>query len=302
MLDREVIATLPQISPPVLTAYLDTNPSNPRNQGPPSGARIMGITGTDVSKQAADMILADDNFASIVAAVEEGRSIFSNIRKFLRYLLASNIGEVLTMFFGVVLADWIGLKAERNAVVLPILATQLLWINLVTAGAPALALGVDPPDPAVMTNQPRPRGERVITPRMWFGICFVGIVSTVGTLLVLDASLPGGFIEGFGNMQYAQTMAFTTLVFFSIFTVFSARSDERSAFVGLFSNHWLWAAVGLSVVLQVFVIYIPFLQRAFSTVSLSLGDWLRCVLVASSVLWLRELSKVAIRRIHSRER
>jgi Ca2+-transporting ATPase len=112
----------------------------------------MGITGTDVSKQAADMILADDNFASIVAAVEEGRSIFSNIRKFLRYLLASNIGEVLTMFFGVVLADRIGLKAERNAVVLPILATQLLWINLVTDGAPALALGVDPPDPAVMTE------------------------------------------------------------------------------------------------------------------------------------------------------
>jgi Ca2+-transporting ATPase len=262
----------------------------------------MGITGTDVSKQAADMILADDNFASIVAAVEEGRSIFSNIRKFLRYLLASNIGEVLTMFFGVVLADWIGLKAERNAVVLPILATQLLWINLVTDGAPALALGVDPPDPAVMTKQPRPRGERVITPRMWFGICFVGIVSAVGTLLVLDASLPGGFIEGFGDMQYAQTMAFTTLVFFSIFTVFSARSDERSAFVGLFSNHWLWAAVGLSVVLQVLVIYIPFLQRAFSTVSLGLGDWLRCALVGSSVLWLRELSKVAIRRIHSREK
>jgi len=262
----------------------------------------MGITGTDVSKQAADMILADDNFASIVAAVEEGRSIFSNIRKFLRYLLASNIGEVLTMFFGVVLADWIGLKAERNAVVLPILATQLLWINLVTDGAPALALGVDPPDPAVMTKQPRPRGERVITPQMWFGICFVGIVSAVGTLLVLDASLPGGFIEGFGDMQYAQTMAFTTLVFFSIFTVFSARSDEQSAFVGLFSNHWLWAAVGLSVVLQVLVIYIPFLQRAFSTVSLGLGDWLRCALVASSVLWLRELSKAAIRRIHSRER
>ena len=107
----------------------------------------MGITGTDVSKQAADMILADDNFASIVAAIEEGRSIFSNIRKFLRYLLASNIGEVLTMFFGVLLADRIGLKAEGNAVVLPVLATQLLWINLVTDGAPALALGIDPADP-----------------------------------------------------------------------------------------------------------------------------------------------------------
>ena len=257
----------------------------------------MGITGTDVSKQAADMVLADDNFASIVAAIEEGRSIFSNIRKFLRYLLASNIGEVLTMFFGVLLADWIGLEAEENVVVLPILATQLLWINLVTDGAPALALGVDPADAAVMSKQPRPRTERVITPRMWFGILFVGVVFAVGTLLVLDASLPGGFIEGSGNMRYAQTMAFTTLVFFSIFTVFSARSDERSAFEGLFSNHWLWAAVALSVVLQVLVVYVPFLQRAFSTVGLSASDWLRCILVASSVLWLRELSKVVARRI-----
>ena len=106
----------------------------------------MGITGTDVSKQAADMVLADDNFATIVAAVEEGRAIFSNIRKFLRYLLSSNIGEVMTMFFGVLLASVIGLRGGREAVVLPLLATQLLWINLVTDGAPALALGVDPPD------------------------------------------------------------------------------------------------------------------------------------------------------------
>src|SRR3546814_6353544 len=104
----------------------------------------MGVTGTDVSKEAADMILADDNFASIVAAVEEGRAIFSNIRKFLRYLLSSNIGEVMTMFFGVLLADWIGLTAAAGSgVALPLLATQILWINLVTDGAPALALGVD---------------------------------------------------------------------------------------------------------------------------------------------------------------
>ena len=262
----------------------------------------MGITGTDVSKQAADMILADDNFATIVAAVEEGRSIFSNIRKFLRYLLASNIGEVLTMFFGVVLADQIGLKAERNTVVLPVLATQLLWINLITDGAPALALGVDRLDAGVMTDPPRPRSERVITPRMWFGIVFVGVVSAVGTLFTLDASLPGGFIEGFGDMRYAQTMAFTTLVFFSMFTVFSSRSDERSAFEGLFSNHWLWAAVGLAVVLQAFVIYVPFLQQAFSTVSLSVWDWLRCALVGSSVLWLREVTKVATRNMKSSRR
>ena len=120
----------------------------------------MGVTGTDVSKQAADMVLADDNFATIVAAVEEGRAIFSNIRKFLRYLLSSNMGEVLTMFLGVVLADVIGLKAEGEAIVLPVLATQLLWINLVTDGAPALALGVDPPGVHVMRRPPRPHGER----------------------------------------------------------------------------------------------------------------------------------------------
>src|SRR5262249_53921453 len=107
----------------------------------------MGITGTDVSKQAADMVLADDNFASIVAAVEEGRAIFSNIRKFLRYLLSSNIGEVMTMLFGVLMADAIGLTAAGDGgVALPLLATQILWINLVTDGAPALALGIDPAD------------------------------------------------------------------------------------------------------------------------------------------------------------
>ena len=126
---------------------------------------------------------------------------------------------------------------------------------------------------------------------MWRGIFFVGAIMATGTLLVLDASLPGGLIEGSGTMPYAQTMAFTTLMLFQIFNVFNARSDERSAFVGLFSNKWLWGAVLLSLLLQVAVIYIPFLQRAFSTVSLSFGDWLFCAAVASSVLWLRELSK-----------
>jgi Ca2+-transporting ATPase len=126
----------------------------------------MGITGTDVSKEAADIILADDNFASIVAAVEEGRAIFSNIRKFLRYLLSSNIGEVMTMFFGVILADVIGLTAAGGGVlVLPLLATQILWINLLTDGAPALALGIDPADAGIMNKSPRPRGEGVITRR-----------------------------------------------------------------------------------------------------------------------------------------
>ena len=252
----------------------------------------MGLTGTDVSREAADMVLADDNYASIIAAVEEGRAIFSNIRKFLRYLLASNTGEVFTMFFGVVFSNAIGLKAENSVVVLPLLATQLLWINLVTDGAPALALGVDPPDEDVMQQSPRSRKESIITGRMWFSILFVGIVFAAGTLLILDASLPGGFIEGHGNIRYAQTMTFNTMVWFSIFHVFNARSDQRSAFVGMFTNKWLWGSILLAITLQAAVIYIPFLQQAFSTVPLTLGDWLRCIGVASSVLWLRELAKL----------
>jgi Ca2+-transporting ATPase len=130
---------------------------------------------------------------------------------------------------------------------------------------------------------------------MWAGITLVGVVIAAGTLYMLDASLPGGLIEGSGDMRYAQTMAFTTLLFFSLFNVFNARSDVRSAFVGLSSNMWLWTAVLLSLVLQIAVVYTPFLQQAFSTVSLSAADWLRCAAVASSVLWLRELSKVLIR-------
>jgi P-type Ca2+ transporter type 2C len=260
----------------------------------------MGITGTDVSKQAAAMVLADDNFATIVAAVEEGRSIFSNIRKFLRYLLSSNMSEVMTVFFGVLLAPVIGLRAEGNVVVLPLLATQLLWINLLTDGAPALALGVDPPDAEIMKKHPRPRSEAVITRRMWGSIFFVAAVMAAATLLVLDASLPGGLVEGSGSMRYAQTMAFTTLVMAQLFNVFNSRSDERSAFHGLFENHWLWSAIGLSLALQIVVIYTPFLQQAFSTVALSPRDWLRCVLAASSVLWMRELSKVVLRAVHGR--
>jgi Ca2+-transporting ATPase len=262
----------------------------------------MGITGTDVSRQAADIVLADDNFATIVAAVEEGRSIFANIRKFLRYLLSSNIGEVLTMFFGVILAKTIGLEVAGDAVVLPLLATQLLWINLVTDGAPALALGVDPPERGLMSVPPRPSGEGVITGRMWSGIVAVGIVMAAGTLFVLDASLPGGLVEGSGDIRYAQTMAFTTLTLGQLFNVFNARSDQQSAFDGLFANRWLWVAVGLSVVLQAAVIYTPFLQRAFSTEALTWGDWARCVSVASTVLWLRELNKVVTRAVNRRVR
>ena len=260
----------------------------------------MGITGTDVSKEAADIVLADDNFATIVAAVEEGRAIFSNIRKFLRYLLSSNIGEVMTMFFGVLLADPIGLVAADGALILPLLATQILWINLVTDGAPALALGIDPASRGIMSRPPRPPGEGVITRRMWAGILLVGIVMSAGTLAVIDASLPGGLIVGSGAIGYAQTMAFTTLTLFQLFNVFNARSDERSAFSEMFSNGWLWAAVGLSLMLHAAVVYAPFLQQAFSTVNLNWTDWLLCAVVASSVLWVRELSKIVVQPRRSR--
>jgi P-type Ca2+ transporter type 2C len=243
------------------------------------------------------MVLADDNFATIVAAVEEGRAIFANIRKFLRYLLSSNFGEVLTMFFGVVLADHIGLQAAGGVVVLPLLATQILWINLITDGPPALALGVDPAGDDVMKQPPRPIGEGVLTRQMWRGVAFVGIIMAAGTLFALDMSLPGGFVDGGGSVRYAQTMAFTTLMLFQIFNLVNARSDSVSAFVGLFANRWLWGAMALSVGLQVAVVYVPVLQQAFGTTGLSMADWLRCIAIASSVLWLREIGKLLVRRL-----
>jgi P-type Ca2+ transporter type 2C len=255
----------------------------------------MGITGTDVSKEAADLVLANDDFASIVEAVAEGRAIYSNIRKFLRYLLSSNIGEVMTMFAGVLLAKAIGLRTDAESLVLPLLATQLLWINLVTDGAPALALGLEPSDPGLMERPPRARDEPVITRGMWGAVVAVGAIMAAGTLFVLDASLPEGFVEGTGERRHAQTMAFTTLMLFQLFNVFNARSDERSAFTRLFTNRWLWLSVALSLVLHVAVVYAPFLQDAFSTTALDARDWVLCGTVASSVLWLSEIGKVVLR-------
>jgi P-type Ca2+ transporter type 2C len=258
----------------------------------------MGITGTDVSKGAADMILTDDNFASIVAAVEEGRSIFANIQKFLLYLLSSNIGEVLVMFLGVVAASLLGIIADEGAaVVVPLLATQILWINLLTDSAPALALGVEPADHEVMDRPPRDPRTSVITGGMWFDIGFIGLIMGLGTLLVIDWALPGGLIAARnGSMQYAHTLAFTTLVFYQLFNVFNVRFFSQSAFHKLGANRWLWLAVALSIVLQVAVIYVPVLQDAFSTVPLTAGDWLVCLGVGSSVLWINEIKKLVARR------
>ena len=252
----------------------------------------MGITGTDVTKEAGNMILADDNFATIVAAVREGRGIFANIRKFLRYLLSSNAGEVLTMLLGVLAAGLIGLDEAGGTVAVPLLATQILWINLLTDTAPALAMGVDPPPDDVMRRPPRQLDERVIDAEMQRGVVFVGLVMAVATLFALDLGLPGGLVEGDGTLREARTMAFTTLVLAQLFNCFNARSDQVSAFHHLFTNRVLWGAIGLSLLLQVAVVHLPFLHDAFDTAPLTAAEWLVCAALASTVLWADELRKL----------
>jgi magnesium-transporting ATPase (P-type) len=256
----------------------------------------MGINGTDVTKEAADMILADDNFATIVAAVREGRGIFANIRTFLRFLLSSNVGEVLTMLLGVLFAGVLGLDDTGEAVATPLLATQILWINLLTDSAPALALGVDPPPDDVMQAPPRRDGDRVIDREMWVGIVWVGLVMAVATLVALDLRLPGGLVGSGGDVETARTMAFTTLVVAQLFNCFNARSDRESALGRLFVNGWLWAAIGLSLALQVAVVHLPLLNDAFGTRPLSASDWLVCIALASAVLWANEAKKLLDRR------
>ena len=263
----------------------------------------MGITGTDVSKEAADMVLTDDNFASIVKAIEEGRGIYDNIRKYLVYLLSSNAGELLTMFAGVMFAGVLGLTSAEPGLFLPLLAAQLLWINLITDGPPALALGIDPKDPDVMQRQPRSRGTGVLTTEDWWRLAGIGLIMMVGTLAVLDAYYPGGlftlFASGTGPNEadgtHARTMAFTTLMLFQLFNVFNCRSTWRSAFNGFFENKWLIAAVALSLFTQVLVIYVPFLQAAFHTVALSAFDWLVATAVGATLLVAMELVKLVLR-------
>ena len=267
----------------------------------------MGVAGTEVTKEAARMVLADDNFATIVQAVREGRGVLDNIEKFLRYLLSSNIAEVLTVFLGVVGAGVIGLKATATgaggSVVLPLLATQILWINLVTDTGPALAMGVDPINEDVMARKPRPRSQRVINLRMGLGVAESGLVMAALTLLCLDLFLPGGLFEptpawvGAGpySVELARTAAFTVLVLTQLFNCFNARSETASAFHTAFSNHWLWGAVALSAALQVAVVHLPFLNLAFGTVPLSASQWGVCVVLASGVLWFSELRKLGRR-------
>lgn len=265
----------------------------------------MGITGTEVTKESAKMILADDNFSTIVAAVREGRVIFDNIRKFLRYLLSSNVGEVFTVFGGVMLAGVLGVtQPGTTGVAVPLLATQLLWINLLTDAAPALAMGVDPQTDDVMARSPRKLTDRVIDRDMWIDIAFIGIIMAAVTLIGMDMHLEGGLftdrsIGGTHEFQMieARTMGFTILVFAQLFNAIASRSARQSAFVGLFSNKWLWGAIGLSVVLQLVVIYVPFLNSAFGTTPLGPWAWVECICLAAVVLIASEIYKAIMRAI-----
>jgi len=261
----------------------------------------MGITGTEVTKEAAKMILSDDNFATIVAAVREGRGIFDNIQKCLRYLLSSNMGEVLTVFLGVVLASVIGLSDGNGALVLPLLATQILWINLITDSGPALAMGVDPETDDVMARKPRRLTDRVIDGRMWTGVVWIGMVMALVSLITIDMYLPGGLIEGTRDLGNARTAGFTVLVFAQLFNCLNARSESLSAFRYMFVNPWLWSAIALSVALQMLVVNLGILNRAFGTAPLTFDQWLACTAMASVVLWLSEFRKLvnrALNRFH----
>ncbi len=240
----------------------------------------MGITGTDVAKESADMVLTDDNFASIVAAVEEGRGIYENIRKFVAYLLSANAGEVLTML----LATLFIVNPDFLPFFTPV---QLLWINLVTDGLPALALGVDPYPPDIMNRPPRNPKEGVLSKDIAFLIVVVAFILTVGTLGIFAWELADG-----SDPIRTQTVAFTTIVFFELFLVFAIRSPRQTIRqIGFFTNRKLIYAVLVSAALQIMVIYTPFFQAAFHTEPLTAFDWVRAILISLTAFALVELLK-----------
>jgi len=220
----------------------------------------MGITGTDVSKQTADMVLTDDNFASIVAAIEQGRIIYSNIRKFVYFLLACNVGEILIIF-----------GAMLFGMPIPLRPVHLLWLNLVSDGAPALALGMEKGDKDIMTHPPRPPKEPVINRDMAIGIGVIALVDAIAILTVFYLGLQ----RYPGHLEAAQTLAFVTLCTSELVRAFTARSEYHSIFaIGVFSNRWMVWAVGASLLLVLMVVYVPFLQPFFDTVPLTSDDWL----------------------------
>ncbi len=242
----------------------------------------MGITGTDVSKETADMVLTDDNFASIVAAIEEGRVIYANIRKFVFYLISCNIGEILIIF----LAMLFGMP-------IPLRPVQLLLLNLVTDGAPALALGLEKGDPDLMREPPRPSKEPVINGEMQISTAVQAVVMTLAVLFVYYIAL-GRYP---GNVAAAQTIAFVTLCMSELLRAFTARAQRHSVLsIGLFSNRWmLWATAG-SAALVFIAVYVPFLRPFFDTTSLGLNDWLLMIPFMFLNPVAAEVNKMFLRR------
>jgi Ca2+-transporting ATPase len=247
----------------------------------------MGITGTDVSKETADMVLTDDNYVSIVSAVEQGRVIYANIRKFVFFLLSCNLAEI-GVIFGATL-----LGAPP-----PLTAIQLLWLNLLTDGAPALALGVEKRDPDIMDHPPRSVKEPIIDRDMKIGIVVQTIVKTAVTLIAFAI---GRHLDG-DSWALARTMAFVTLSMSELTRAYTTRSEFYSVFkIGLFSNKYMQYAVVTSVVLLLLVIYVPFLQGVFDTVSISIDQWAYMIPLILLPAMLAELTKIYLRYLHRAE-
>jgi Ca2+-transporting ATPase len=238
----------------------------------------MGITGTAVTREAATLVLTDDNFATILRAVEEGRVIYDNIVKFVRFQLSTNVGAILTV-----------LTATLLALPTPFTAIQLLWINIIMDGPPAMTLGVEPARPGLMQEPPRVPGSQILSGERLLRLVLYGTTMTVGTLAMFAYGLAHGH-------AYAVTLAFTTFVLYQLFNVFNARAEHGSAFNRDFlRNGKLWLALLGVLLLQAVVVYWPPAQGIFSTAALAAMDWLLAALVASSVLVLDELRKLAWR-------
>jgi len=240
----------------------------------------MGLTGTDVTKEAADMTLTDDNFASIVAAVEEGRGVFDNIKKYLMFLLSSNIGEI-------------GLMAGASLFGLPIplTAVQILWVNLATDGLPALALAVDPPEPGLMQRPPRDPHRGIFTRPVVTLMLVGGLWSTLVNLGLFAWALQSGRTQ-----VEAMTMAFVSLVLIQFFKAYNYRSDRTSALRRPFANKWLNLSIVSELLILVLILRIPFLRNAFESAPLALTDWLLVATLAASVAPVLELAKWMERR------
>jgi Ca2+-transporting ATPase len=241
----------------------------------------MGITGTDVTKQAASIILLDDNFATLVAAVEEGRVVYGNIRKFIRYLLSCNVGEVVTMFAGMLM----GLPV----VLLPI---QILLVNLATDGLPAMALGLEPAEPGVMTEKPRPANDSVFSGGLLGTIAFRGCLIALTTLAVFTATYRTA-----ANLEAARTAALVTLVMSQLFHVFECKSEKRSIFkINPLDNPALILAAAMSLAVTVAAAYLPWAQRILSTAPLAATEFLRAILYAVSIPAISALAMLIPKR------